>query len=93
MIYSSWGYDQTNVNFYVVKEVGEKSVKIVEVSSKVVRTDRAGDEYVVPDVKHEVGKPMTKIVRPDNSIRIDSVSVGRKWTGSPARQTSPYNWR
>ena len=44
----SWGYDQTNIDYYeVVELVGKKSVKIVPICSEVVRSS-PGADYVKP---------------------------------------------
>lgn len=88
-----WGYDQTNVDFYVVKEVGEKSIKIVEVGSKFVKYTDNGNNLVVPDIKKETGKIMTKIVKPGDRIKIYSFADGYKWNGRPVEETSAYNAR
>lgn len=41
---ASWGYDQTNVNFFqVIKLVGKCSVRIVEVTPEVIKEDSTDD--------------------------------------------------
>lgn len=52
ILYSSWGYEQTNVNFYqVTKKVGLKMVELREIHNK--STDIGGYhsmvQHVVPD--------------------------------------------
>lgn len=43
IFYMSWGYDQTNVDFYQVTElVGKQSVKVVHVRPEILRTDNEG---------------------------------------------------
>jgi hypothetical protein len=37
ILYSSWGYDQTNIEFFKVVKVSEFSVWIQEVGSKLLR--------------------------------------------------------
>lgn len=93
IIVCSWGYEQTNVDFYLVKEVGEKSVKIVEIGSKVVKHTENGDDLVIPYPQKETGKLMTKIVKPGNKVKIYSFADGYKWDGKPVYETSPYNYR
>jgi hypothetical protein len=47
-VYNSWGYDQTNVDFFkVVSMVGKTMVSIIPVASKVVK-ESTGAIYVVP---------------------------------------------
>ena len=88
ILYSSWGYDQTNIDFYLVKAISDKSVKIVEIGQKIVDSDRCND-YVVPVLK-QTGRVMTKQVRPGNVVNIASYAAAFKWDGKPKRQTNPY---
>lgn len=43
---ASWGYDQTNVNFFKVVALGPKTVKVQEWSSRVDHSDY--HDYMVP---------------------------------------------
>lgn len=45
---SSWGYDQTNIDFYKVVAVTPKGVKVQQWSSAVLSGRGAPQEYVVP---------------------------------------------
>lgn len=78
---STWGYDQTNVDFYIVVEVLAKSVKIAPVGKNYSSGDK-----VVPN-KKTTGKVLLRRVDTDNSVKIDSVSRARKWSGSPVYET------
>jgi hypothetical protein len=61
LLYSSWGYDQTNIDFYQVIEVKEKSIVIREVAQ-----NREYTEYMqgtcTPKKDHFIGEPMLKRV-------------------------------
>jgi hypothetical protein len=48
ILYSSWGYDQTNIEFFKVVKVSEFSVWIQEVGSKIVEVTGWAHEKVVP---------------------------------------------
>jgi hypothetical protein len=48
ILYGSWGYDQTNIDFFQVVEVGNRSLKIREIGSRSVRTTSWCSEYVEP---------------------------------------------
>lgn len=91
ILVSTWGYDQTNVNFYEVVAAGDKEVTIREIGQKVVRDDGYGSELVEPTPGRYVGAPMRK--RPSGSgghtyVRLTSFSSARKWEGKPVRQTA-----
>jgi hypothetical protein len=48
ILYSSWGYDQTNIEYFKVVKVSEFSVWIQEVRSKIVEVTGWAHEKVVP---------------------------------------------
>ena len=84
IFYCSWGYGQTNVDWYEIVEVKGKTVVIQEIAGK--RTVEGMDcGYSTPVVGGEGGKKMTKIPQMgyDNepSIRITSYACARLWDG------------
>lgn len=84
---SSWGYDQSNVDYYVVTKVIGKQIEIREVAKKIVREER-GAEYVVPVPGQFVGPPMRKTPQKGDYIRLTSYSSASKWDGKPKYQTA-----
>jgi len=48
ILYSSWGYDQTNIEFFKVVKVSEFSVWIQEIGKKVVDVTGWAHQNVVP---------------------------------------------
>lgn len=48
ILYSSWGYDQTNIEFFKVVKVSEFSVWIQKLGTKVVEVTGWAHENVVP---------------------------------------------
>lgn len=83
---TSWGYDQTNVDFYEVIGVLDKSVVVVEVGQKMIRSDR-GSEYVVPDKRAKGTKKFRCVVRPGGGFKVDG-HYASKWDGKPEYQTA-----
>ena len=83
ILYTSWGYDQTNVDYYqVIKLPSAKMVVIREIASK-----RKGDDYVVPAKNKFVGPPMRKKVGHGDTIKINSFAWAHKWEGKPNYET------
>jgi hypothetical protein len=86
---SSWGYDQTNVNFYQVTEVRGKDVVVREVGQDVVSSG-SGSDRVVPIPNRFIEPPVR--VRPSGGSTSVSFKVDghycRKWDGKPQHQTS-----
>lgn len=50
--YTSWGYDQTNINFYMVTGRTEKTVKYVPVGKALDHNDGAACDYVTPNADY-----------------------------------------
>ena len=61
IIYNSWGYDQTNIDFYQIVEVKPKSVIIREIASSYVK---GSEGFMCANVKpikdYFVGEPILK---------------------------------
>lgn len=88
ILYTSWGYDQTNVDFYqVTKIVGNNSVQIREISGRIERSEGHSD-YVVAVKDAFRGEPEIKRVSSGNYIRISSYASASLWDGRPKYQTA-----
>lgn len=96
ILYSSWGYEQTNIDFYQVTEVvSDKTIKIREIGSKDVGTGTdnfmSGRKVAVKDDFLPNSKEMTKRVQCCNDqpyIRLNSYSWTTPWDGRPMS----YSW-
>jgi len=89
ILYSSWGYDQTNVNFYQVVSVVGKQVVLREVASKTVRENEGyGATYVVAVPDRFVGPAMKKMVQQGGTVKIDTNQSAYKWDGKPKYETA-----
>lgn len=84
----SWGYDQTNVDFYqVVELVGDKSVKVREIAQTREETGyMTGTCVAVAD--SFTGDAMLKKVNEYNSIKIASYASASLWNGKAKRWSS-----
>ena len=89
---SSWGYDQTNVDFYEVRKVMGSLIAVQKLQNKVVRS--SGPEvYVVPALGQYKGEILRRkfgpSYRPDGySVRLHASSTAYKWDGRPEGQTA-----
>lgn len=82
---SSWGYDQTNVNFYrVTALVGASMVELVELPYIEVGQGKGSgwSGKCVPDIDAE-GTPVGRFQVRRGSVRIDSCQVASIWEGRP----------
>lgn len=92
ILYSSWGYDQTNVNWYEVVGVPtEKMILVREIEGRTLRSDGYGSDEVIPAPGKYIGQVLKKIPtgRAGHiSVKIDNVQTAWKWDGKPQRETS-----
>jgi hypothetical protein len=68
----SWGYEQTNCDFYqVIEKPSPKTVIIKEITSEIVKVRSSASAEVVPvkDSFHRCATPIKKRVSSDNTIR------------------------
>ena len=74
---SSWGYEQTNIDFYeVTKLVGKKSVEIRKIAQRSVETDYMRGE-TTPEPGVYVGEPMRRRAA-NGGVRIASYASAFK---------------
>lgn len=77
VLYSSWGYDQTNVNFYQITAViGKRTVEVRELLQQSVGTGRDSGQCV-PKPNQFTGQPMRKMVDARNQVNVHNASFGR----------------
>ena len=92
ILYTSWGYDQTNVDFYqVVEIVGKCTVVIREVAHKTISGSGGPSESVIAIKDSFIGEAMTKRSNSTNSVRIASYASASPWDGQPKHQTG-FGW-
>jgi len=90
IIKSSWGYDQTNIDFYEVVKVSNGWATLQEVGFTI--TEQAGflAEYVIPVPEIKIGKPFRRKIKTYSSgdyVNISSYAGGSIWEGKPVLQT------
>ena len=85
----SWGYDQTNIDFYYVIKKAGSYITFIPMSNKIVEynsNDMTGK--VVPNEPNYTAKPLRRKIQKSsisNSIwvKINSYSSASKWNGKP----------
>lgn len=67
VLYNSWGYEQTNIDFYQVVEVKKKSIKIQRICRKYSENQPAGysnmSAFVIPAKNAFAGEPILKKIQ------------------------------
>lgn len=83
IFYTSWGYEQTNVNFYeVIKLVGKCTLVLQELEQILIPDSRdslSGNTKPVPS--SYIGKPFRKRINTDGFVKISSCQLGMVWDG------------
>jgi hypothetical protein len=87
ILVSSWGYDQTNIDFYEVMSVKAKSVMICRIASKCIEMNGPGGNRVMPSKGNYIGKPMLKVVGSGGSVRISSYAGAYPFDGNARYET------
>lgn len=86
ILVSSWGYDQTNVDFYQVTSVNGQKIIIQEIRSKIAHPSQ-GYDLMMPVPNAWYGAPMNRMVG-THGIKVNSVQYAYKWDGKPQYQTA-----
>jgi|LSQX01.2.fsa_nt_gb hypothetical protein len=75
IVYTSWGYDQTNVEFYEIIGKKNKRVTLREIRAKTTETGNMSG-HTIPLRGEFIGEPFTRLVSPGERVKIDNVSTG-----------------
>lgn len=90
MLYNSWGYDQTQVDWFQVTKLVGKQVEVRPVGSKIVR-ESGNQDYVVPVPNHFTGPPLRKTPQSGGSsgpyLKMNH-GYAYVWDGKPKYQTA-----
>jgi hypothetical protein len=84
IIVSSWGYDQTNVDFYVVVEMTAKMVKLLPMDKELCRNQTPGYSSMAGEVRATKGiKFRSEVMKRKLSdwIKVTECSYARLWNG------------
>lgn len=72
VLHTSWGYEQTNVEFFEVVAVKGRRVTVCEIAQEVTETGFMSGR--ARPVRGEfVGEPLTRIAQPGDTLKIDQV--------------------
>jgi len=89
ILYSSWGYEQTNINWYAVVKRAGQWVTLQEVEGQMVYDNATMTGRTTPDLGKPIGKPIRRKVYQDSYegaeefTQIKSYSLANKWDGRP----------
>lgn len=87
---SSWGYEQTNVDFYQVTRATPKTVLLRPISAHREQGETFGNYHVVPNIgQFTAGPSRYKVHNLDGDpyVMVKSFAIARKWTGEQVHGT------
>lgn len=88
ILYTSWGYDQTNVNFYqVVGLSGKQTVQLQEIASTTVEGAGGPTTYVSAVKDRFITEKVTTHRAVNDRVRINSYASAYLWDGKPKYET------
>lgn len=91
VLVASWGYDQTNVDFYqVTRIVGARTVELRAIASNVTETTSADSGRCIPSIDAFRGEPLVRRAGSDGRVKIDDVRRARIWEGRPVHWSSGH---
>ena len=82
ILYSGWGYEQTNIDFYVIVERVGITVKLQQIGGvRKYSSDMAGT--VTPNIDLKIGEPFKKRINKYGCINLNSYSRAYIYDGKP----------
>jgi hypothetical protein len=90
ILYSHWGWEQTNVDFYQVVKATEKSVWLREIGNTATYTSKtmSGDKMPIPGKFVNANVLKRKMPYKGESIKIQSFIPAFRWNGLPVHYSS-----
>ena len=84
---TSWGYDQTNVEFYQVVAKKGQMIEVVEIGQVTVESNQ-NEDFVAPNPDHVIGKIMTKRINQYGGFKAHDCANASPYSGQPRYQTA-----
>lgn len=82
ILYSDWGYEQTNIDFYVIVERSGVGVTLQQIGGiRKYSSDMSGT--VTPDIDKKIGEPFKKRINKYGNISLTSYSGAYLYDGTP----------
>ena len=82
ILYSDWGYEQTNIDFYVIVDRVGITVTLQQIGGvRKYSSDMSGT--VTPDIDKKIGEPFKKRINKYGCISLESYSSAYIYDGKP----------
>jgi len=87
--YTSWGYDQTNVSFYLITSVKGQKIEFVKVGQETKDTNWDYG-YAMPNTSCIISETMTAMATGKNTFNVKSRYSARLHNGKPKYYSTGY---
>jgi hypothetical protein len=90
VMYSSWGYNQTNITFYRVTRATATTVMLERLRNRLVERMDVMDLVAPSDESNgDVGRRKVKRYDDEDYVEINSYKCAFPWDGRPKAKTAP----
>jgi hypothetical protein len=93
VVENSWGYDQTNIQYYLIIKRTKATVTLVEIGKRGITQDGFMSGHCEPDITKVIGEPFRRKVHKNKSEREIGIAIldygwGTLWNGRPSQWSS-----
>lgn len=88
ILFTSWGYDQTNIDFYEIIERRGKSTIVLRKLNATPTPQGPYQEDLMPIKGDYTGEKLTRRINQSGHARIESYARLHLWDGKPKQATS-----
>lgn len=89
ILYTSWGYDQTNIDFYeVTKLIGRATLELKELGQERIYDGSGLSGKTKPIPGDFISQAFRKRINVYGSVKINEVSWARIWSGDALNYSS-----
>jgi|SRR6185295_12342203 len=86
ILQGSWGYEQTNQEFWIVESVTPRTVMVCQIGQMIVEATGYMSETVTADPSRRIGSPKKAVVS-DGAVRVHDCCRCWLWDGKPKYQS------
>lgn len=87
ILYASWGWEQTNIDFFRIVAVKSKTLTLQKIGAVSVSVTGWASDMVVADPDHLIGAPFQKRADGFNRVRLDRCRTARLYDGRPLHRS------
>ncbi|OIN57144.1 hypothetical protein [Arsenicibacter rosenii] len=87
ILYSSWGWEQTNIDFFQIIAVKSKTLTLQEIGATSVETTGWASDRVIADPTIKIGVEFKKRADGFNQVTLDRCRTATRYDGKPLHRS------